>query len=86
MRQRMLVATAAALVGVTAGGEATSAHYYCGGPARNFSAYHYRSPGGMRGTRRSMARTPAASDTVPVPYPQSCGTGRVWRDGHCVRS
>jgi hypothetical protein len=86
MRRRMLVAAAAALVGVSAGGEAALAHYHCAGPASNFSAYDYQSPGGMRGAGRAKARAPGAADTEAVPYPRSCGKGRVWRDGRCVRS
>ncbi len=84
MRQRVPIAMAAALVGVAASSSAVSAHHYCAGPAGNFSAYDYQSPGGMRGTWRAEARTPAAN-TKTVPYPESCGTGRVRKGGHCVR-
>jgi hypothetical protein len=84
MRQRVPIAMAAALVGVTASSDAVSARHYCAGPAGNFSAYDYQSPGGIRGTQRAIARAPAAN-TRTVPYPQSCGTGRVWKGGHCVR-
>jgi hypothetical protein len=56
------------------------------GPAGSFSAYYYQSPGGV-GRAKSAAAVvaPLATNVSTVPYPRSCGAGRVWRGDRCVR-
>jgi hypothetical protein len=79
---RPILIAAATALGSMAGGGFASAHY-CPGPAANFSAYYYQSPGGIR-RARGYAHADAANAKA-VPYPQSCGKGRVWRGDRCVR-
>ena len=55
-----------------------SAHH----PARNFSAFYYQSPGGIGPPRYPRAERRAAAPT-PIPYPTSCGQGRIWNGTRC---
>jgi hypothetical protein len=55
-------------------------------PAQNFSAYYYRSPGGIGrpcpGPAFYAPKRRASASSVP--YLQSCGGGRHWDGARCV--
>jgi len=55
-------------------------------PAQNYSAYYYRSPGGIGPPRQGLAiyghgRDRQARETT---YPKACGSGRKWDGTRCV--
>jgi hypothetical protein len=89
MHRPTLIATVAGVLGagvlgLTAGGGFALAHY-CAGPASNFSAYYYQSPGGVAPAARSGSVSTRGSNSDALPYGQSCGSGRVWKNDRCVR-
>lgn len=81
---RWVLLSAAALLPMVACGDASAAHYL-GDPARNFSAYYYRSPGGIGPARTARLAPRRAAATVVIPYAQSCGSGRTWDGTRCIR-
>jgi hypothetical protein len=83
MRRSVLLAAAAALAGSAACVGSASARY--AGPAGSFSAYYYQSPGGVGRAKSASAVAPVAANLGTVPYPRSCGAGRVWRGDRCYR-
>jgi hypothetical protein len=83
MHRPILIATTATLLGLMAGGGFASAHYWAD-PASNFSAYYYQSPGGIS-SARSVSGSGYSARGSSVPYAESCGSGRVRKDGRCVR-
>jgi len=82
MHRIIIVAGAAGLTLIACAGGAYAR--YCAGPASNFSAYYYQSPGGVPPARSVRTSTGSGAGAAAVPHAQSCGTGRVWKDDRCV--
>lgn len=80
--RRTIIWTATGMLGLMAGAGAVSAAY-CPHPACDFSAYYYRSPGGIGPPRYPSAYVGKAAPTA-VPHRQSCGKGRSWNGERCV--
>jgi hypothetical protein len=78
---------AVAVLALISGSIAAAARYHWPSPAANFSAYYYRSPGGLG--RLSKTFTVYQSDLDvgdSVPHPKSCGSGRTWNGERCVEA
>lgn len=55
-------------------------------PAQNFSAYYYRSPGGIGrpSARHAVHGAMHAASTREIPYANSCGGARTWDGTRCI--